>query len=202
MNAKSKALLLPEEKVRKAFEESYCIIDVIKHLQLPLHSRSSKIVQLLRDQYQIDTSHFDLKKKQRKHLRVTKLCPVCSHEFETLSGGRDAKTTCSHKCSNTFFRSGDQNGMRAAKLAGLTDGTRVECYADICWRYHQRECVVCGERLIVAVHHLNEIHDDNRPENLVPLCPTHHQYWHSRHKHLIEKTVLDYVEEWKRKNDC
>jgi hypothetical protein len=91
--------------------------------------------------------------------------------------------------------------MRAAKLVGLADGTRAECYTDICWRYHQRECVVCGERLIVAVHHLNEIHDDNRPENLVPLCPTHHQYWHSRHKHLIEKVVLDYIEEWK-KNDC
>ena len=49
------------------------------------------------------------------------------------------------------------------------------------------------ENNIVAVHHVNENHMDNRPENLVPLCPTHHQYMHSRHKVLIENVVEEYI---------
>jgi len=32
---------------------------------------------------------------------------------------------------------------------------------------------------IVAVHHINHNHSDNRPENLVPLCPNHHEMLHS-----------------------
>lgn len=64
----------------------------------------------------------------------------------------------------------------------------------ICFKNHAKECVVCGETKIVAVHHYNHDHEDNRPENLVPLCPTHHAYMHSRFKKLIEEKVRDYVQ--------
>ena len=54
--------------------------------------------------------------------------------------------------------------------------------------------MVCGEKNVVAVHHVNENHDDNDPKNLVPLCPTHHIYMHSKHKYLIEDKVKNYIE--------
>ena len=53
---------------------------------------------------------------------------------------------------------------------------------------------MCDEDKIVAVHHMNEDHSDNRPENLVPLCPTHHAYWHSKWRYLIEDKVRAYQE--------
>jgi hypothetical protein len=126
--------------------------------------------------------------------QVKKVCPVCTSEFETYSFGKSSKTTCSYACANSFFRSGKSNGRRArAEREGK------ENFYRICWENHKRECIICGEQLIVAVHHYNENHDDNRPENLVPMCPTHHQYWHSSHRHLIQDRVDDFVSEFIRK---
>jgi len=67
------------------------------------------------------------------------------------------------------------------------------CYRTLCFKHHKKECVVCGEDKIVAVHHYDHNHNNNNIENLIPLCPTHHQYMHSRHKDLIEKEVEEYV---------
>ena len=44
---------------------------------------------------------------------------------------------------------------------------------------------------------MNEDHSDDRIENLVPLCPTHHQYMHSRYKSEILPKVEEYVEKFK-----
>ncbi len=44
---------------------------------------------------------------------------------------------------------------------------------------------------------MDENNLNNNPSNLIPLCPTHHQYWHSNFKYLIEKRVLAYIDEWK-----
>jgi hypothetical protein len=54
--------------------------------------------------------------------------------------------------------------------------------------------VVCGENKIVTVHHINENHNDHRKENLVPLCPTHHQYMHSRYKGEIQPFIDKFLE--------
>lgn len=105
-------------------------------------------------------------------------CPVCG------APSKPNNVTCSKRCSNTHFRSGPNHGNWSG-----------ENYRKVCFDAHEKICVVCGESLIVAVHHMNEDHSDNRPENLVPLCPTHHQYWHSRHRHLIEAAVLSYLKE-------
>lgn len=93
---------------------------------------------------------------------------------------------CSRKCSNSI------GGVAKAKKYHYDE---VANYTTVAWRYHKRECLICSESNVVAVHHLNEIHSDNRPENLVPLCPTHHQYMHSRHKGLIESEVNKYVKD-------
>lgn len=63
----------------------------------------------------------------------------------------------------------------------------------ICFKYHLKKCAICPEENIVAVHHYNGDHFDNKPENLVPLCPTHHVYCHSRFYNLIESQVSSYV---------
>jgi hypothetical protein len=59
--------------------------------------------------------------------------------------------------------------------------------------YHKKECVVCGENNIVEVHHLDGNSKNNLPKNLIPLCPTHHQYWHSKFKHLVVDKINQYI---------
>ena len=108
-----------------------------------------------------------------------KICPVCNVKFSKES------ITCSHACANSFFRSGENN-----------PNWKQDSYKSTCFLYHDKKCVICGEINIVEVHHYNNIHNDNRPENLVPLCPTHHQYWHSNHKHLVQDIIVKYVEDF------
>jgi HNH endonuclease len=109
-----------------------------------------------------------------------KLCPVCNNTFSSKS------TTCSYACSNKHFRSGENNG-----------NWKEDAYRSTCFEYHRKECIICKEENLVEVHHLDENHMNNSPENLIPLCPTHHQYWHSKYKHIVEKQVIDYISEWK-----
>ena len=110
-----------------------------------------------------------------------KTCPVCSKQFN--GNGK----TCSYSCSNTFFRSGENN-----------PNWKEEQYRSTCFLHHEKKCVICGENKIVTVHHMNENRNDNRPENLVPLCPTHHQYFHSRYRKEVESKILDYLNNWNK----
>ena len=56
--------------------------------------------------------------------------------------------------------------------------------------------MVCGEDKIVTVHHMDGNHQNNDITNLVPLCPTHHQYWHSKYRNLIREKVELYLKEF------
>lgn len=110
---------------------------------------------------------------------IKKLCPICKEEFEIGSGHDDKQITCSYTCANTYFaRKRNKNPKR---------------YTTICWYNHEKKCVVCGEDKIVAVHHMDENNKNNDPKNLVPLCPTHHQYWHSRYRELIRSQVEKFL---------
>ena len=119
----------------------------------------------------------------KKHENACKLnpanmkeCPVCGTMHS--KGG----VTCSYGCSNTYFRSGINN-----------PNWKDDTYQTTCWHHHGKKCLVCGEEKIVAVHHVNEDHNDNRPENLVPLCPTHHQYVHSKYKDEVLPFIESYL---------
>lgn len=112
-----------------------------------------------------------------------KLCPVCQSPIKNFKEG----TTCSVSCANKYFRSGPNNGNWKYGL---------DLHRKICFEHHEKKCVICHEDKIVEVHHLNEQHNDNRPENLVPLCSTHHKYWHSKYRYLIEDKIMDYMKNW------
>ena len=104
-----------------------------------------------------------------------KVCPVCGCLHHKKG------TTCSHGCANTYFRSNINH-----------PNWKEDRYQTTCFHYHKKECIICGEKNIVEVHHYDENHYNNDPRNLVPLCPTHHQYLHSHFKNLI----ITEVNEW------
>lgn len=113
-------------------------------------------------------------------------CLNCGKEFYP----KKKTKCCGYACSNTYFRSGEQNG-----------NWKQDSYRSTCFLYHDKECVICEENVIVEVHHLDGNHNNNDPSNLIPLCPTHHKYWHSGHKHLIESGVKEYITHWLSKRE-
>lgn len=118
-------------------------------------------------------------------------CHSCKSAFvvverEKLFPSKD-KYFCSRTCANSVG-----GNAKAQKYHSDEDAT----YRVVAFRYHKKECVVCGEKNIVSVHHLNEDHSDNRPENLVPICPTHHQYVHSKYRWMVQDKIDKYMEEW------
>ena len=138
----------------------------------------NKVVEFI-ETNQVDISHFG---KNQKLDWGEKICPICKKTFKTIMNHRDEKVTCSHSCANSFFRSGKNN-----------PNWKDDRYQTTCWEFHKKECVICGENLIVTVHHHDENHNNNSPDNLVPLCPTHHQYVHSRYRHLIIDVIENYL---------
>jgi hypothetical protein len=146
-------------------------------------------------QHNLDITH--LEKKPFKYERITKECPVCSMGFKTLLGHKNEKTTCSHSCSNTFFRSGENN----PNWGFNGDSSERNGYRRIGFTYHDKECVICGENLIVSIHHHDGNHYNNDPENLVPLCPTHHQYVHSGYRHIVIDKIENYLYNFKKKKN-
>ena len=106
-------------------------------------------------------------------------CPVCGKPIKNYRCG----TTCSHACANTHFRSKEDN-----------PGWRKDSYRSTCFLHHDKKCAICGESNIVAVHHFDENRTNNEPSNLIPLCPTHHQYMHSQFRVLIIDEVKKYID--------
>ena len=118
----------------------------------------------------------NINKHEKTCVKPIKECPVCCTKH-TKSG-----TTRSYSCSNSHFRRGNNHPDR-----------KIKTYRHICFDAHGKKCIVCGEEKIVAVHHLNHDRSDNSPENLVPLCPTHHQYVHSRYNNEIQPYIDNFL---------
>jgi len=171
--------------------DCYSISDVCRKTHGYVNGTSTRAARKMIEKYGLDTSHFDggISKKV-KYATIIKECPICGKSFETKLGHRKEKTVCSRGCSNTYFRSGEDHPNYKEEISDGYYGYRRACF-----EYHDKRCVVCGEDKIVAVHHMDENNKNNDPKNLVPLCPTHHGYWHSRYRHLIEEQVFGYIEE-------
>lgn len=131
------------------------------------------------------------KEQPRKPKQPNVECAQCGTAFyKTESKKRNSKSGlffCSRSCKDEAQRIGGIKEIMPAHY-GTGDGYRTACFA-----HHEKKCVVCGEDKIVAVHHYDENHHNNDPANLVPLCPTHHQYVHSGYKHLVIEKVNQYV---------
>ena len=115
-------------------------------------------------------------------------CEVCDKPFEVIERSmlhpNKKHYFCCRKCANSI------GGKAKSKKHHHDD---VAHYITVAFRHHEKKCVVCGEDKIVAVHHYDCNHNNNEPNNLVPLCPTHHSYMHSKYKYLIENQVKNYV---------
>lgn len=114
-----------------------------------------------------------------KNLR---LCLVCNQPVKDYKHTK----TCSHACSNTYFRTGPDN-------PNWKEGGHFSSYRTTCFHYYGRKCSVCDETNVVMVHHIDKNKNNNTKENLIPLCPTHHYYLHYGFEHLIKNKIEKYL---------
>jgi len=115
-------------------------------------------------------------------------CPVCEQPIKDYKNTE----TCSSKCARQHFKDMyDEFGREGKNLH----------YRTICFMHHKKECIICGEKHIVSTHHYDYDKENSDPRNLVPMCPTHHMYMHSRFRYLIKKRVDEYVEAFIKKHE-
>lgn len=121
---------------------------------------------------------YNIKPKSKKWIRFIILysnpCPICGNLKKDINN-----TTCSHSCANTYFRSGKNHPNYTGND-----------YRKICFDKYLYKCLVCDESNVVDVHHLDENRDNNDIYNLIPLCPTHHRYIHSKE---LKKEILEEI---------
>jgi hypothetical protein len=160
-------------------KSSKTISEAIKKIYGYDNGRSRKKFELLVLNNNIDINN--LRKRETRYEIKIKTCPVCGKEFKSKIGNKEEKTTCSYSCSNTYFRSGSSN-----------PNWKDDTYRSTCFDNHKKECIICGENKIVAVHHYDENRNNNSSENLIPMCPTHHQYVHSRYKDEVMGKIDEY----------
>lgn len=115
----------------------------------------------------------------------TKVCKCCGKDF--IFEGRiktkayERKLYCSRSCANNRQEWWDKNATN---------------YRTIAFQDWKKECAICGFDKIVAVHHIDEDHSNNNRENLIPLCPNHHEMVHSKKYNAEVNKLIGELVKW------
>ena len=171
-------------ELQKAINNALSMADVLRNLSLPEGGGYRRKLKKMIETHGLDISHLNGRKATSKKntiwRKIRKSCPVCGNCFETQLGHPREKQTCSYSCSNTHFRSGENN-PNWKEISSQ--------YRDICFQLYDHKCIVCEETEILDVHHLDGNRLNNDISNLIPLCPTHHAYIHRGKENLIWETI-------------
>jgi 5-methylcytosine-specific restriction endonuclease McrA len=118
----------------------------------------------------IDISHFTPNGRPLVP-KIKKTCPVCKLEFRTDPRPSNEQVTCSRACSNTHFRSGEDNGN--------WDGGKGS-YRFRALTHYGKVCQTCGfdNELALEVHHIDSNRENNVLSNLTVLCANCHTIKH------------------------
>jgi hypothetical protein len=140
-----------------------------------------------------ESSHKMFENLLGKKKSFSVVCSCCSTTF--LVNEREKqfpvkeKYFCSRSCANSL------GGKRKAELYHH-DG--VAHYRTVALRHHEPKCVICSFDKVIAIHHIDENKKNNDPSNLIPLCPNHHEMYHSKWKSEVEP----FIKEWQQKFIC
>lgn len=117
-----------------------------------------------------------------------KYCAKCGSPIKNYKNN----ICCSYKCSNNYFKEKQQEAR--SKTIISTN------YRIIALKIHDEACIICGVNFPIAIHHYDGNHENNKIENLVPLCMNHHVIIHSNYKYTIEDKIKEYVENFIKEN--
>lgn len=119
--------------------------------------------------------------KVEKH---NKHCQSCGDKFvyegRLLTKRFEAAKYCSRSCANNRSDWWKGNATR---------------YRTIALQHNEHKCVVCGFDKIVCIHHIDENKKNNKITNLIPLCPNHHEMFHSKWRSEVEPFIVKWQKE-------
>lgn len=97
-------------------------------------------------------------------------CPRCDKKY--MAAPSKARKYCSLECKRRHpLEAGMHKGIGSIRTSMRRAGKMKSC----------NDCGYDAEPSILGIHHINEIHSDNRLENLVVLCPNCHSLRHRQH---------------------
>lgn len=122
---------------------------------------------------------------------------ACKNNSKECLNERCKNVFCSPKersfCSQDCF-------LESFKRGEYSTANKVANYRTICFEHHDHKCVCCEEENILDVHHFDENHENNSPDNLIPLCPTHHRYVHNKKFKKEYKSIINkYLMKWRNR---
>ena len=149
--------------------------DICRMLHIPINGNYVKKARRLCNG--LSTKHFGRKRKYPIKIRI---CPVCKKEFSTTDyANKKPKITCGYACSNTYFRSGENNGSwKGEKSSRYYRRTALSSLPLVCF-----QCGYNKHIEILEVHHVDGQHKNSKLDNLRMVCPTCHD-----ELHFISKT--------------
>lgn len=117
-----------------------------------------------------------------------KICVVCGSSF-TYKGriktkGYERARFCKRSCANN----------RQSWWNKHSTG-----YKTIALQHHRHECQICGFDKVVAIHHIDENKQNNSPDNLIPLCPNHHEMYHSKWQDEVKPFIMQWQDDFRQR---
>lgn len=159
---------LPSKRIldltQEIVNQSTSIRDICRKLNIASSGFASlAILGLIRKRgYKVFTNKFPVAPETSFGIIITK-CSCCKDEYiQILRQGYDLTTKCHRECKPSFKLKKKRYRYIYRKL-GLQRNSRC----------------VCGETLLLEVHHIDGNHENNDPSNLRCLCPTHHRAMHT-----------------------
>ena len=148
-----------------------------------------------------DYNHLDICIKHRKikyNLQKKVNCKFCSKPF-TFSNIKKHEDYCYlnplnlKNCPNCNKIMLNYKNKACSKECLRSLKGNKESHRLICFKFYKKECLVCMESNVVDVHHLDGDHTNDQPNNLIPLCPTHHTYLHRGFDSLIINQINEKI---------
>lgn len=161
------------------------------------NGRYTRIIRQVCKDSNISIEHFRTSSHYATEL-VDKECPQCSRTFKVRynRAGIPEKETCSYSCSNKYFAW--KQGAKNYK-GSLNNTESPMHYRNILFSFLKLnnitpKCVVCNESDVLDVHHIDECKENNEVNNLVCLCPTHHQALHRYNSFVVYEKIGEYLD--------
>ncbi len=174
---------LSKEQIISAIDSCNSCYKILEHLNVSKNGKNMAALYRIAAKIGKKLPRFE---RQIVYPKIKKKCPVCKEEFETQAGSKKEKTVCSRSCANSYYRSGTKHPNHI--------NSKKQSYRMICFEVHEKICCVCGFDKVVHVHHLDNNRDNNKKENLVPLCPNHHAMIHNKKfKAILTREIENYL---------
>lgn len=156
-------------KIEKIIKKSYSRSEICRKLGYHTNGAGIKKVNKLIEEYNADISHFNYHITTTKYKTINKVCPVCGKMFKAKEGHVREKTTCSYSCSNTYFRSGENN-------PNYKNDPGKRTYRNKAIKKYGCVCMLCGfdKEYAIQVHHKDHNRENNKLKNLIVLCANCH----------------------------